>query len=88
MKAERDREECSLCLLCVCCERSREEVFVEVNKRSSPCRLQTFGPPLLLQMPADVVRRLQTFSRRKNKQHLIDGITHFYKNRFSIFSAV
>ncbi|KAK1432177.1 hypothetical protein QVD17_09069 [Tagetes erecta] len=29
-----------------------------------------FGPPLLLQMSADVVRRLQTFSCRKNKQHL------------------
>ncbi|KAK1415056.1 hypothetical protein QVD17_30826 [Tagetes erecta] len=32
--------------------------------------LQMFSPPLLLQMSADVVRRLQTFSCRKNKQHL------------------
>ncbi|MFS7990256.1 hypothetical protein Hanom_Chr11g01056601 [Helianthus anomalus] len=31
------------------------------NKQSSPCRLQRFGPPLLLQMSADVVRRLQKF---------------------------
>ncbi|KAJ0918527.1 hypothetical protein HanRHA438_Chr05g0218961 [Helianthus annuus] len=31
------------------------------NKQSSPCTLQRFGPPLLLQMSADVVRRLQTF---------------------------
>ncbi|KAJ0488246.1 hypothetical protein HanHA300_Chr12g0430821 [Helianthus annuus] len=30
------------------------------NKQSSSCRLQRFGPPLLLQMSADVVRRLQT----------------------------
>ncbi|KAK1436919.1 hypothetical protein QVD17_02703 [Tagetes erecta] len=29
-----------------------------------------FGPPLLLQMSADMVRRLQTLSCRKNKQHL------------------
>ncbi|MFS7976564.1 hypothetical protein Hanom_Chr10g00893941 [Helianthus anomalus] len=40
------------------------------NKQSSPCRLQRFGPALLLQMFADVVRRLQTFYLRKNKQHL------------------
>ncbi|KAM0044191.1 hypothetical protein Hdeb2414_s0010g00350291 [Helianthus debilis subsp. tardiflorus] len=31
------------------------------NKQSSSCRLQRFDPPLLLQMSADVVRRLQTF---------------------------
>ncbi|KAJ0658213.1 hypothetical protein HanLR1_Chr14g0555231 [Helianthus annuus] len=31
------------------------------NKQSSCCRLQRFGPPLLLQMSADVVRRLQIF---------------------------
>ncbi|KAL4556139.1 hypothetical protein LXL04_038782 [Taraxacum kok-saghyz] len=29
------------------------------NKQSSSCRLQTFGPPLLLQRLADVVGRLQ-----------------------------
>ncbi|KAL4569784.1 hypothetical protein LXL04_025427 [Taraxacum kok-saghyz] len=40
------------------------------NKQSSSCRLQTFGPPLLLQRFADVVRRLQMFWFRKNKQHL------------------
>ncbi|MFS7954065.1 hypothetical protein Hanom_Chr07g00625941 [Helianthus anomalus] len=40
------------------------------NKQSSPCRLQRFGPALLLQMFADVVRRLETFYLRKNKQHL------------------
>ncbi|KAL4555538.1 hypothetical protein LXL04_038160 [Taraxacum kok-saghyz] len=33
-------------------------------------RLQTFGPPLLLQRLADVVRRLQIFWLRKNKRHL------------------
>ncbi|KAL4576521.1 hypothetical protein LXL04_012616 [Taraxacum kok-saghyz] len=31
------------------------------NKQSSSCNLQTFGPPLLLQRIADVVRRLQMF---------------------------
>ncbi|KAK1421417.1 hypothetical protein QVD17_23733 [Tagetes erecta] len=43
---------------------------IKKNKQSSSCRLQMFGPPLLLQMSADVVCRLQTFSCRKNKQHL------------------
>ncbi|KAL4557739.1 hypothetical protein LXL04_035927 [Taraxacum kok-saghyz] len=42
----------------------------DVKKQSSSCRLQTFGPPLLLQRLADVVRRLQMFWLRKNKQHL------------------
>ncbi|KAJ0872853.1 hypothetical protein HanRHA438_Chr11g0528461 [Helianthus annuus] len=45
------------------------------NKHSSPCRLQMFGSPLLLQMSADVVRRLQTFYLWKNKQHLRSGWT-------------
>ncbi|KAL4555702.1 hypothetical protein LXL04_038330 [Taraxacum kok-saghyz] len=40
------------------------------NKQCSSYRLQTFGPPLLLQRVADVVRRLQMFWLRKNKQHL------------------
>ncbi|KAJ0928592.1 hypothetical protein HanRHA438_Chr04g0195781 [Helianthus annuus] len=31
------------------------------NKQSSTRRLERFGPPLLLQMSADVVCRLQTF---------------------------
>ncbi|KAL4586877.1 hypothetical protein LXL04_011522 [Taraxacum kok-saghyz] len=43
------------------------------NKQSSSCRLQTFGPPLLLQRLADVVRRLQMFWLRKNKRHLNEG---------------
>ncbi|KAL4575751.1 hypothetical protein LXL04_011836 [Taraxacum kok-saghyz] len=40
------------------------------NKQSSCCRLQTFGPPLLLQRLADMVRRLQMFWLRKNKRPL------------------
>ncbi|MFS8002999.1 hypothetical protein Hanom_Chr13g01208721 [Helianthus anomalus] len=43
------------------------------NKQSSSCRLQRFGPPLQLQMSADMVRRLQTFYLLKNKQHLCEG---------------
>ncbi|MFS7918080.1 hypothetical protein Hanom_Chr03g00196681 [Helianthus anomalus] len=45
-----------------CLEFSTDLCFVKLrNKRSSSCRLQRFGPPLQLQMSADVVRRLQTF---------------------------
>ncbi|KAL4556320.1 hypothetical protein LXL04_038967 [Taraxacum kok-saghyz] len=44
------------------------------NKQSSSCRLQTFGPPLLLQRLADVVRRLQMFWFRKNKRRLRLGL--------------
>ncbi|KAF5784196.1 hypothetical protein HanXRQr2_Chr11g0516721 [Helianthus annuus] len=40
-----------------------------------PGLLQMFGSPLLLQMSADVVRRLQTFYLWKNKQHLRSGWT-------------
>nr|KAJ0192799.1 hypothetical protein LSAT_V11C800419190 [Lactuca sativa] len=39
------------------------------NKQSSYCRLQMFGPHLLLQRLTDVVRRLKTFWLQKNKQH-------------------
>ena len=38
------------------------------NKQSSSCRLQTFSPPLLLHMFADMVRKLQMFCLSKNKQ--------------------
>ncbi|KAJ0480189.1 hypothetical protein HanIR_Chr13g0628691 [Helianthus annuus] len=48
-------------------------LIITYYKQSSSCRLQRFGPPLLLQMSADVVRRLQIFYLRKNKQHLNDG---------------
>ncbi|KAL4562084.1 hypothetical protein LXL04_034276 [Taraxacum kok-saghyz] len=36
------------------------------NKQSSFCRLQTFGLPLLLQIVADMVRRLQMFCLENN----------------------
>ncbi|KAJ0868173.1 hypothetical protein HanRHA438_Chr12g0571601 [Helianthus annuus] len=74
MRAEREREieggEIDQCVCCVCCVCEKGFCRSKKTKPSSPCRLQTFGLPLLLQMPVDVVRRLQTFSRRKNKQHL------------------
>ncbi|KAJ0859094.1 hypothetical protein HanRHA438_Chr13g0608501 [Helianthus annuus] len=43
------------------------------KKPSSSWRLHRFGTPLLLQMSADVVRRLLTFYLLKNKQHLSLG---------------
>ncbi|KAL4557038.1 hypothetical protein LXL04_035208 [Taraxacum kok-saghyz] len=56
------------------------------NKQSSSCRLQMFGPPLLLQRLADVGRRLQMFCLRKNKQYhgnLLQRLEfHIYVSQF------
>ncbi|KAJ0791205.1 putative armadillo repeat protein ABAP1/ARIA [Helianthus annuus] len=57
-------------------ERERELVCVklflkEKNKPSSPCRLQTFRPHLLLQMPADVPEHQQLIVDAEALPHLV-----------------
>ncbi|KAK1421911.1 hypothetical protein QVD17_24636 [Tagetes erecta] len=60
---------------------------IKIYKQSSSCRLQMFGPPFLLQMSADVICRLQTFSYRKNKQHLSPFDLKFVNEMSEVFEG-